>query len=38
MVNDSSFYVESDSLVRELRGLVADVKKNPKKYINLEIF
>lgn len=38
MVNDSSVYVEADSLVRELRGLVADVKKNPKKYISLEIF
>lgn len=38
MVNDSSFYIQTDSLARELRGLVADVKKNPKKYINLEIF
>jgi phospholipid/cholesterol/gamma-HCH transport system substrate-binding protein len=38
MVNDSSFYLQTDSLARELRGLVADVKKNPKKYINLEIF
>ena len=38
MVNDSSVYVESDSLVRELRGLIADVKKNPKKYVSLEIF
>lgn len=38
MMNDSSMYVEADSLVRELRGLVADVKKNPKRYISLEIF
>lgn len=38
MVNDSSVYVGTDSLVKELRGLVSDVKKNPKKYISLEIF
>ena len=38
LMNDSSVYVEADSLVKELRGLVADVKKNPKRYISLEIF
>lgn len=38
MVNDSSFYIQTDSLARDLRGLVADVKQNPKKYISLKIF
>jgi phospholipid/cholesterol/gamma-HCH transport system substrate-binding protein len=38
MVNDPGFYRNSDSLVMELRALIADVKKNPRRYINLRIF
>ncbi|HEY0972435.1 MAG TPA: MlaD family protein [Gemmatimonadales bacterium] len=38
LVRDSSLYVQSDSLVRELRALVQDVKANPKRYVNLSIF
>lgn len=38
LVNDPAFYSNSDSLVMELRALVADVKKNPRRYINLRIF
>jgi len=38
LVNDPQLYQSSDSLVSELRALVADVKKNPRKYINLRIF
>ncbi len=38
MVNDPALYQQSDSLVRELRSLVADVKKNPKRYFNLRVF
>lgn len=38
MVNDAHLYRNSDSLVAELRSLVADVKKNPKKYINVKVF
>lgn len=38
MVNDPALYVQSDSLVRELRSFVADVKKNPKRYFNLRVF
>lgn len=38
MINDPSFYQQSDSLVRELRSLVADVKKNPRRYINVRVF
>ena len=38
LVRDSSLYLQSDSLVRELRSLVQDVKANPKRYVNLSIF
>jgi len=38
MINDPSLYQQSDSLVRELRTLVADMKKNPKRYINVRVF
>lgn len=38
LVRDSSLYVQSDSLVRELRSLVQDVRANPRRYVNLSIF
>jgi len=38
LVNDPSFYRRSDSLVLELRGLVADIKANPKKYVTVHVF
>jgi phospholipid/cholesterol/gamma-HCH transport system substrate-binding protein len=38
LVNDPAFYRNTDSLVIELRALVADVKKNPRKYLSLRIF
>jgi phospholipid/cholesterol/gamma-HCH transport system substrate-binding protein len=38
LVNDSSLYVSGDSLVTALRGLVADVRANPKRYFGLRIF
>jgi phospholipid/cholesterol/gamma-HCH transport system substrate-binding protein len=38
LVNDPSLYRNSDSLARELRALVADLKAHPRKYINLEVF
>jgi len=38
MINDPGLYRQSDSLVRELRSLVADMKKNPKRYINVRVF
>ena len=38
LVNDPRLYRNSDSLVTELRGLVADFKANPKKYVNLRVF
>lgn len=38
LVNDSRLYTNTDSLIIELRALVADVKKNPKKYVNVRVF
>ena len=38
LLNDSSLYVGSDSLVHALRGLVADVRANPKKFFSLRVF
>lgn len=38
LVNDPSLYQQSDSLVRQLRDLVQDFRKNPKRYVNLSIF
>ncbi|HEU4993628.1 MAG TPA: MlaD family protein [Gemmatimonadaceae bacterium] len=38
LVNDSSLYVGSDSLVTALRALVIDVRANPKKFFNLSVF
>ena len=38
LVNDPALYVGTDSLVMELRALVADIKKNPKRYVNVKIF
>jgi phospholipid/cholesterol/gamma-HCH transport system substrate-binding protein len=38
ILNDPALYQQSDSLVRELRALVSDVKKHPKRYINMRMF
>jgi phospholipid/cholesterol/gamma-HCH transport system substrate-binding protein len=38
LVNDSSLYVGSDSLITALRSLVVDVRANPKRYFNLKVF
>jgi phospholipid/cholesterol/gamma-HCH transport system substrate-binding protein len=38
MVNDPSMYRQGDSLMTQLRELVADVKQNPKKYISIKLF
>jgi phospholipid/cholesterol/gamma-HCH transport system substrate-binding protein len=38
LVNDSSLYVSSDSLLRSLNGLVGEVRANPKKFFNLRLF
>lgn len=38
MLTDPSLYQHGDSLVRELRSLVQDIRTNPRRYIRLEIF
>jgi len=38
MVNDPSLYRNSDSLLTQLRSLVTDLQKNPKKYLSVSIF
>lgn len=38
LVNDPSLYRNSDSLVVDLRSLIADFRRNPKRYVNLSIF
>ena len=38
LINDPRLYQHGDSLVNELRALVEDIKKNPKRYISLRVF
>jgi phospholipid/cholesterol/gamma-HCH transport system substrate-binding protein len=38
LANDPGLYRHTDSLVAELRALTADVRANPKKYVNVRIF
>ncbi len=38
MINDPSLYHHSDSLVMQLSALIADIQKNPRKYVSLRIF
>ena len=38
LVNDSSLYIGSDSLVAQLRQLVTDIKANPKRYLSVRLF
>ncbi len=37
-LSDPSLYANADSLVMELRALVADVKANPRRYVNIRVF
>jgi phospholipid/cholesterol/gamma-HCH transport system substrate-binding protein len=38
LVNDSSLYRHSDSLLIEFRSFLADLQRNPKKYVQVRIF
>jgi phospholipid/cholesterol/gamma-HCH transport system substrate-binding protein len=38
LVNDPTLYRNADSALRQLNLLLADVQKNPRKYVNLRIF
>ena len=38
LVNSPSLYKNSDSLLVELRALVADIRANPKRYVSVSVF
>ncbi len=38
LVNDPSMYRQTDSLLVQLRALVADIKANPKRYLSVKLF
>jgi len=38
MVNDPGLYRRTDSVMMDIRDLIADLKKNPRRYIKLTIF
>ena len=38
MLTDTTLYTDTHRLLRQLDSLVADIKANPKKYINVRIF
>lgn len=38
MLNDPTLYRNTDSVMRQLQGLLADIQRNPRRYINLRIF
>ncbi len=38
LVNDASLYRHSDSTMLEMRALLADIRKNPKRYISIKMF
>lgn len=38
LVNDASLYRSADSTLRELQSLIVDMKRNPKKYVNVRVF
>jgi phospholipid/cholesterol/gamma-HCH transport system substrate-binding protein len=38
LIKDPSLYMKMDSLLRETKKLIEDIKKNPKKYLKIEIF
>jgi phospholipid/cholesterol/gamma-HCH transport system substrate-binding protein len=38
LVNDPKLYEEAKQTVAELKTLIADIKANPKKYLNVKVF
>jgi len=38
LVNDPKLYDEAKATVTELKALIADIKANPKKYVNVRVF
>lgn len=38
MINDPTLYQNTDSVLTQLRALIADIQRNPRRYISLRIF
>ena len=38
LVNDPRLYDDAKASVTQLRALIEDIKKNPKKYLNISVF
>lgn len=38
LINDPRLYQQSDSLVTDLRAMIADMRANPRRYFNIRIF
>jgi phospholipid/cholesterol/gamma-HCH transport system substrate-binding protein len=38
LVNDAALYDDTKASIAEFKALIADIRKNPKKYINLRVF
>lgn len=38
LVTDTTLHTETAALLRELRGLTADIKANPRRYVNVKLF
>jgi hypothetical protein len=38
LVNDSALYVEVTNLLARLNNLVADIERNPRKYLKFSVF
>ena len=38
LVNDPGLYKDMRALLQRMDSLIADVKKNPKRYINVSVF
>jgi phospholipid/cholesterol/gamma-HCH transport system substrate-binding protein len=38
LVNDPSMYRQTDSVLVQLRALIADIKANPKRYVSVKLF
>ena len=38
LINDPTLYRNTDSVMRQMRDLLTDVQRNPRRYVNLRIF
>lgn len=38
LINDATLYRNADSVMQQMKALLADVQRNPRRYVNLRIF